>query len=216
MKSDKKYSPEINLGFGSGYPTSKFKITWILLFHPWWWRDFKYEFKYAWQRIVRGYDDQATWDLAEYVKKLMVHLLIDLADTHHGVPDFDGYNFHDYYEIPKEEIERKLAERDVVWTQILRDLADEFYESLTWVDSQYEINQYDEEYHDSFVVKFIPSEPKGYSELIFIPNEGYTQEQVDKLSEKFRNREDEIGEYKKEKFNLALDGFKKYAKFLWD
>ena len=211
-----KYYPDINIGFGSGYPINRFKITWKAFFHPWWWRDTKYEFKYAWQRVTRGYDDQATWDVTEYIKKLLVHLLVDLAEKHRGVPAFDGYNFHDYHEMPKEEAEHKLREQDVIWTQILRDLADDFYESLKWVDSQYETNQYEEEYHNSFDAKFFPSETKGYSELVFIPNEGYTQEQVDLIRDKFHKREEEIDAYKLEKLILALEGFKKYASFLWD
>ena len=84
------------------------------------------------------------------------------------------------------------------------------------MDSQYEINQYEEEYHKSSSRKFIPTEDKMYSQLVSIPNEGYTQEQVNQIKEKFFNRMEEIEIHKNEKFNLALDKFRQYAKFLWD
>ena len=60
--------PNINIGFGSGYPISKFKINLKLLFNRFWWRDFRYELKCAWQRAVRGYDNSLTWNLDENIK----------------------------------------------------------------------------------------------------------------------------------------------------
>jgi len=207
----------INLGFGAHFPSSKFRISLKLIFHRFWWRDLRYELKYAWQRAKRGYDDSLTWSFDEEIKKLIVTGLLELAANHRGVPDFDGKGgFDSYKDLSADEANALTDVRSEAWSSVLNALADDFYESMKHAESQYEINQYEDEWHSSFTTEFSKVDDRCYSTLKFAPAEGYTQEQYEELCQLYRNRSAEIDSYKSEKEKAAMKRFTELLPFLWD
>ena len=78
---------------------------WEVKFHPDFWKsaeklfsnnpffliprkinDWKYEIKWAWQRIFRGYDDTTVWNLHSQISIYLPKILRDLKKIHHGCP----------------------------------------------------------------------------------------------------------------------------------
>ncbi len=56
-----------------------------------WLKNFKslvQSFKFAWQRITRGYSDGDVWDLDFYLSKLLPAALRELAETSDSYPEF--------------------------------------------------------------------------------------------------------------------------------
>jgi len=49
-------------------------------------RDVFYPIKWAWQRVYRGYDDTAWWDLHLYLAKIAAPVLKEMADRTPGYP----------------------------------------------------------------------------------------------------------------------------------
>lgn len=45
------------------------------------------EVKYAYQRVVRGYDDTLLWDMADYLNKIILPALKDFKKNKHGFPN---------------------------------------------------------------------------------------------------------------------------------
>jgi len=208
---------KINIGFGSGFPGSRFKISFRLFIHRFWWRDLRYELIYAWQRAAHGYDNSLTWNLDENIKKYIIIGLLSLAESNMGVPNFDyrgGYEA--YANLSSEEAEALTESRSKEWKLLLTDLADKFYESLKHEDSQYELNQYEEEWHNSFTTEFTKEADSSYSTMKFVPTNGYTQEQYESLCELYRNRDKEIQEYKANNEKTAMTKLTEILPYLWD
>ena len=65
-------------------------------------------FKFAWQRITRGYADCDTWDLDTFYLYMFRDTLNHLADHHYGYPGDE--------EFPEDED----------WTKYLKNMADKF------------------------------------------------------------------------------------------
>ena len=65
---------------------------------PWHWlyrlplsitRDWPREVKYAWQRVIKGYDDRCYWDLDSYLGPLIVRHLKNFRENNtHGYPGY--------------------------------------------------------------------------------------------------------------------------------
>ena len=215
-KNVSKY-PNINLGFGSGFPGSKFKITFKLFFHHFWWRDFCYELKCAWQRAVRGYDNSLTWNLDENIKKYIIIGLQTLAEKHRGVPNFDfkgGYEI--YANLSAGEADALAESRSREWKSLLYELADKFYESLKHEDSNYELNQYEDEWHTSFETEFVKEDGGKYYTMKIVPTNGYTQDQYESLNELYIKREEEIRDYKIKSEKEAIMKLIEILPYLWD
>ena len=91
-------------------------------------RDAVYSVKYALQRLFRGYDDRAWWNMDEYLASVIAKLSRELREKGHGVPTtiytelgFDASKTGSY---SKEE--QLLAEEK--WDKILLDIEDGFQE----------------------------------------------------------------------------------------
>ena len=208
---------KINIGFGSGFPGSRFKVNFRLFFHRFWWRDLRYELIYAWQRAVRGYDNSLTWSLDENIKKYIIIGLLSLAESHMGVPNYDFIGGYEAYaDLSSQEADALTESRSKEWKKLLIDLADKFYESLKHEESQYELNQYEDDWHNSFKTEFIKEPDSRYYTMEIIPANGYTQEQYESLSELYKKREDEICEYKKENEKTAMAKLTEILPYLWD
>lgn len=48
--------------------------------------DWRYEIKWAWQRVFRGYDDRITWDLHYYISEYLPKIIRIMKDNVHGHP----------------------------------------------------------------------------------------------------------------------------------
>ena len=218
MKNKPIYKyPNINIGFGSGFPGGRFKISFKLLCHRLWWQNIRSELKFAWQRAIRGYDNWLYWGLDENIKKYIIIGLLSLAESNMGTPNYglkDGYKA--FANLSSEEASALTEARSREWKILLTELADNFYESLKHTDSQYELNQYEEEWYKSFITEFVRVSDSNYYTMKTFPANGYTQEQYESLSELFRNREKEINEYKAEKEKIAMAKLTEILPYLWD
>jgi len=77
-----------------------------------WWKNIRMffrSFKYAYQRITKGFCDMDIWDLDNYYLNIFTGTLNYLANYHMGYPDRSPY------------------ETDEKWTKHLRETADCFY-----------------------------------------------------------------------------------------
>ena len=66
-------------------------------------------FKYAYQRVTRGWANCDTWDLDSYLEHILYETLNYLADNHWGYPGDEKF--------PNDES----------WTKYLKDMAQKFY-----------------------------------------------------------------------------------------
>lgn len=48
--------------------------------------DWKYEIKWAWQRVFRGYDDRLTWNLNSYLSEYLPKIIRKMTKNVHGYP----------------------------------------------------------------------------------------------------------------------------------
>jgi hypothetical protein len=84
-------------------------------------------------------------------------------------------------------------------------IADHFYESLDTEDSQYEINEYDDEYMNDHLVALNDNvAQKRKAPVILIPINGRSQEWSDDLIQKWAVREAEINSYKSDQTDIAM------------
>jgi len=51
------------------------------------------EIRFAYQRVVRGWDDRALWSLDHHLAKTLGAQLLRMADIAHGYPCEDGWTF---------------------------------------------------------------------------------------------------------------------------
>ena len=201
VKNAKRY-PNIKLGFGAHFEG---KPHLRAFFHPWFWRDLRYEIKWAWQRAFRGYDDVSVWGMDDYIRKFLIRGLQDLADNHHGVPQLEEW------------VDKPLEEQDELWTQRLVEISEHFYESCLWEDSDFEKNEFEEEWHNSHDFEFEDlNDGSGCSRMINVPKNGYTKEQVEVLREKWSERDQSIQKYKREQLELGMKKLTKIFDSLWD
>ena len=220
MKNNEiKYSsryPNVNLGWGSDFPGGKFKINFKLLFHKFWWRDFKWEIKQAWRRATKGYDKSISWSTDDHLTRVMIRALLELAEHSHGVPNFDGFDQNKYAEMSSEEANKVTEERAKKWQKLLAEIAENLYESLSGEECK-ESNQYEDEYFNSHKIEFQPCQdhPK-YSTMVSVPINGYTEDEVEILRKKHRDRDNEIDKYKKEQFRIGMEKMLKVWDCLWD
>lgn len=97
-----------------------------LLTHPWVLIGaISQEIKFAWQRVFRGWDDKAVWDIDHYLANLISQLVKELKELERGVPtemfeeeDWDEKNFC----YKDGAMEKAVAK----WELILDEIADGF------------------------------------------------------------------------------------------
>ena len=185
------------MGFGS---EMNFKFSLRSVFRLRFWGELFCEFRYGWQRLRYGYSDAAVWSIIDFLKRMIVRLLLDLADNHMSAPNYDNLK-----ELPIDEVLRYRLWCDGRWTETLVDVANEFRESLEFLDSNNEKNEYATKFFSSLNIMVQENKEKPEEiELITIPKEGYSQEQVEYFGTKWAEREQEISKYKKEKEKSAF------------
>ena len=197
--------PSVKLGLGRTSNGYTFKLN--HLFSLWFWRLLShhvfFEIKTAWQRLTRGYDDLMVWNLGNSLCEFAIRGLLHMADYHNDLPDIE-----DWYELPDEEQSR-------LWEERLAEIADHLYESLEHEDSRYEKNEYEEAFRNSETRESIKCDNSEYYEVIYKPANGYTEEQVEDLSEKWRDRNREIYSYKAEQRKIGINKLLDVFEHLW-
>lgn len=73
--------------------------------------DWKYEIRWAWQRVFRGYDDQITWGIDHWLVDYLPEIIRKMKNNLHGHP---GNPFGKQTGLPKNEKE---------WKDILEKIA---------------------------------------------------------------------------------------------
>jgi len=195
----KRY-PNVRVGFGAYFEV---KLTLRSFFSKEFWHNLWWELRYAWKRATCGYDDHAVFDMDNHVTKYLIRLLLELAETTSGTPLLEEFE------------EKTDEERFMIWRQKLSDVAAHLYESLTWEESDFEKNQFREEYFHSHDFGTKETE-EGHCQMVDVPKNGYTQEQVDELRDKYLSRDEEIRSYKSEQLELAMKKLTAVFPYLWD
>ena len=74
--------------------------------------DFLYEVKWAYQRVVRGWDDRASWSLDYWMTENVLEILKVLKKDKHGSPNpmFDGLPYEDEETYSYSDESYKIAE----------------------------------------------------------------------------------------------------------
>jgi hypothetical protein len=97
------------------------------LTHPWeilhhW----KYQIKYAYQRINRGWDDRAMWGIDMYLSKTIPQMVRQLKKWSQVLPmeSFDGLPYEDEVNCSYSEESMKIASER--WDNILEEIAEGF------------------------------------------------------------------------------------------
>jgi hypothetical protein len=188
MQYSKRY-PDINLGFN-------FRRMYKLRCVDENLKTVKSEIKQGFLRMFRGYDDRAWWDMDYFIRKLFIRLLLELAENTHGYPVLTEWQDKS----PDEQFE--------LWQRYLVSMAGNFYRSLEDTVCNKTVNEYDEEYHRSFktVHKKLPN---GNYQMKFVPNDGYTKAEYQRLHDLYYAREREIDAYREKQLQIA---FKKFIK----
>ena len=81
--------------------------------------------RWAWQRVMRGWDDRAVWSLDYYFSKLIPEVVTELKEREKGVPTamFDEGDWDDDNYCYREGAVDKAT---IKWNAILDDIAEGF------------------------------------------------------------------------------------------
>ena len=131
MDAKKNLRNWFNKKFPKGYAGYN---VYYLLFHPWeiieeWVR----QIKWAWQRVFRGWDDQAVFSVDCYLSKIIPELVADVKKYGDGVPMeiLSKYPSHgENFEYSDEDFASALKEWHEILDTIIIGFKD-YYEGLT-------------------------------------------------------------------------------------
>jgi hypothetical protein len=89
---------------------------WVILF------EWKHQIKWGWQRISRGYDDRAVWNLNYHLAKIIPQILKKLKEDKVGIPGFcfEGLPYEDENTYSHSEESMKIAEER--WDAVLDEI----------------------------------------------------------------------------------------------
>jgi len=76
--------------------------------------DAKYEVKWGFQRMFRGYDDTAFWSLDRYLLDIILPVLKEYRENGHGIAIVDGFE------------EKPFEEQEKEWHRILDSMINSF------------------------------------------------------------------------------------------
>jgi hypothetical protein len=103
-----------------------YSVTYILT-HPWEiLHQWKYEIKYAYQRVFRGWDDRAMWGVDMYIAKMIPGMMRQLKEWKQGLPNnvFEGLPYEDENNYSYSEESMIIASER--WDKILDEIAEGF------------------------------------------------------------------------------------------
>jgi hypothetical protein len=191
--------------------------SWTNLFHTYHLRP-KF-FKYAWQRITRGYADCDCWEIKSYLSEIIPGMLQHLRDNHMGSPCFDVDYIHS---LSEEDLEKDNQQ----WNKILDDMIHcwrEADDETCSMKNEYddEFDRATEEYNGKYGVlgeKLRTPEEVENDEKYGVQTTHliFQHQDFKDISNKWFDREQEIDNYKHKMQDKALDYLKEYFDNLWD
>jgi len=101
--------------------------------------DFIRQIKWAYQRVVRGFDDRASWSIDYWLNDKLPEILLQLKENCHGIPVqfFDGLEHDENYVYSKES--EKIAEQK--WNEELDKMITGFFAAKQIDDYKYETEE---------------------------------------------------------------------------
>lgn len=89
-------------------------------------RYWKYEIKYAWQRVYRGWDDTAMWGIDMYLSKMIPEMTRELKKWSQALPmqAFEGLPYEDEINYGYSEESMNIASER--WNKVLEEIAEGF------------------------------------------------------------------------------------------
>lgn len=112
---------------------------WYSLSHPQLlFMDFMREIKWAYQRVVRGWDDKVVWSVDFWLDDIMPDILLRLKETKQGIPSscFDGVDWDKNGGCTDEEISIALTK----WNNEIDSMIRGFQASKALHDGKYDYN----------------------------------------------------------------------------
>lgn len=167
--------------------------------HPW--RLVKYlkrSLKWSWQRIVRGFSDGDIWWMHDYLQMLLPDMLQYLKDHRMGSPVSLSLTDDPHDDSCHEE-----------WDKILDQMIFWWREAYEYSSSRK--NPYEERYWEAwseFLKKY-----EDYNKRIKMMEEDLKYKEI---SDKYEKAERELGQYREECKDKAMDMMKEYFYYLWD
>ena len=143
-------------------------VPWSLKYPSNWWRNIKWffrSFKYAYQRVRRGYSDYDLWDIGDYIIGLSAQALEDFSKKTHSYPDeYTKYN-------KKEDSDEGFDN----WTQEIKECSSKLFLSLEALEEyNYETPEFPKE--------IVTERSKGLVTYTF-PNKEIVEDWVNTLNE---------------------------------
>lgn len=93
----------------------------------------KSNIKWAWQRMVRGFDDKAVWSVDYYLAQLIPLLIMELKENERGVPG-QMFEEDDWDEKKFQYKEGALEIAAEKWNSILDEIAEGFQDYVNLWD----------------------------------------------------------------------------------
>lgn len=200
-------------GFQLHEPWSTYTIKpWKLLF------ELYLNLKYAWQRVVRGWDDSVCWDIHNHLSEFMPQWIAEIKKVNRGYPAHIAYDDCDeecrsnvfmssHAMVGENEQDDPLLKR---WHQILDEISDGFTAAHHIAGHHYPA---DDELFEEFHRRY-PNE-----DFLLFGDKGARinpkWEELEKelnTDEKIKKQEAEA----RERFNRGMDLFRKHYFDLWD
>ncbi len=102
-------------------------------------KDWKYELKWAWQRVFRGYDDRFAWGIDHWLVEYLPEIIRKMKNNLHGYPAdmFKRKN-------------TKLPKNEKEWKDILEKIAIGFESAGKIIDNAYMIKTKEKEKDGAF------------------------------------------------------------------
>jgi len=100
--------------------------------------DWKYEIKWAWQRVFRGYDDRITWEIDHWLVDYLPEIIRKMKNNLHGYP---SNPFEKKTKLPRNEKE---------WKDILEKIAVGFESASKIINDAYIIKTKEKEKDGAF------------------------------------------------------------------
>jgi hypothetical protein len=134
---------------------------------------------------------------------MIIRLLLELAEKSHGYPQLPEWS------------DKTPDEQAKLWQRYLVHTAGYFYRSLENSICNKTVNEYAAEYHRSFsyISKKLPS---GNSRMKFVPTDGFTKAEHQRLFELYGYRNREIEAYREKQLQIGFKRLMKVYHHLWD
>lgn len=161
--------------------------------------NFKHEIKYKWQRAFRGYSTLDRWSIDSWFEEVMPRILTDYKKNLHGCPV--------QFTIRKDGTDYQSVDEGMeAWKAILDRMIFCFTEMNE--ESCSMKNEFDEEYHNEIYNPKFGNNISKNQQMIHSPKKVEPE-----LEQKYKQKQNEIIEYREK---MKDEGFILFSKYYWD